>query len=390
MTSLFPNLLIINNNKMALYSGMAITESKQNTNNQWKILLFKRIFCRICFKNFPFYFCGISFKNRIRDRNNKFHIFINSTSSDMKIVFLDTDTVGKLPELDELKKYGEVTCFPLSAYEETSQRINNAEIIITNKVIIDRKIMEANPALKLICVAATGMNNIDLACAEEKRILVKNVKGYSTDSVAQLTFGLMLNLLNHIPFYDSYVKSGDYSKGKSFTNLSREIIQIKGKTLGIIGLGAIGQKVAGIAKTFGAEVIYFSASGKNNNPSYKKVTLGELLASSDIVSIHAPLNDLTRNLIGAEQLKKMKPSAMLINTGRGGIVNEADLAKALEGNIIAGAAIDVYEQEPVPSSNPLLKIKNPDKILLTPHIAWSAIEARKELLRQIIGHICDL
>jgi lactate dehydrogenase-like 2-hydroxyacid dehydrogenase len=307
----------------------------------------------------------------------------------MKIVFLDADTIGKLPELDELKKFGEVTYYSSTTHEETAERIIGAEIIITNKVIIDHNIIEASPALKLICVAATGMNNIDLKCAGERGVSVKNAKGYSTDSVAQLTFGLILNLLNHISFYDAYVKSGKYSADKSFTNLSRKIIQIKGKTLGIIGLGAIGQRVAEIARAFGAHVIYYSASGKNNNSSYKKVNLDELLAASDIISIHAPLNDFTQNLITYAQLSKMKPASLLINAGRGGIVNEVDLARALNANLISAAALDVYGQEPIAASSPLLKIKNPEKIILTPHIAWSAIEARQELLRQVIRHIED-
>jgi lactate dehydrogenase-like 2-hydroxyacid dehydrogenase len=307
----------------------------------------------------------------------------------MKIVFLDTDTVGALPELDQLKNFGEAVLYPFTRHEETRERIKDAEIIITNKVIIDRRIMEESPALRLICVAATGTNNIDLIAAKEKKITVKNVKGYSTDSVAQLTFGLILNLLNHTSYYDAYVKDGDYSKSLIFTNLSREIIQIKGKTLGIIGLGTIGQRVAEIAQAFGARVIYFSASGKNNNPSYTKKELDELLSGSDIISIHAPLNQYTKNLIGYAQLRKMKRSALLINAGRGGIVNEADLARALDEELIAGAAIDVYEQEPVSDANPLLKIKNPERLLLSPHIAWSALEARQELLRQIIGHIKD-
>jgi lactate dehydrogenase-like 2-hydroxyacid dehydrogenase len=307
----------------------------------------------------------------------------------MKIVFLDTDTVGKLPELDQLKNFGEVVLYSFTRHQETCERIKDAEIIISNKVIIDRRIMEESPALKLICVAATGMNNIDLTAAEEKNIRVKNVKGYSTDSVVQLTFGFILNLLNHTSYYDAYVKNGDYSKSLIFTNLDREIIQIKGKTLGIIGLGAIGQRVAEVAQAFGAIIIYFSASGKNNNPSYTKKELDELLSESDIISIHAPLNEYTRNLIGYAQLRKMKRSALLINAGRGGIVNEADLARALDEELIAGAGIDVYEQEPVSDANPLLKIKNPERLLLSPHIAWSALEARQELLRQVIGHIQD-
>ncbi|MFL5729854.1 MAG: D-2-hydroxyacid dehydrogenase [Cytophagaceae bacterium] len=304
-----------------------------------------------------------------------------------KIVFLDADTVGVLPELDQLKSLGEPVFYPFSSYQETAERISEAEIIITNKVVIDRKIMEQSPALKLICVAATGMNNIDLPCAEEKGILVKNVKGYSTDSVAQLSFGLLLNLLNHIAFYDHFVKSGKYSSSRLFTSLDREIVQLKDKTLGIVGLGAIGRKVAEIATAFGARVIYFSASGKNNQPLYQKVSMDQLLSDSDIISIHAPLSEHTRNLIGYQELKRMKSSALLINAGRGGIVNEEDLARALNENLIAGAAVDVYEKEPPDPYNPLLKLIQPEKILLTPHIAWAAREARQELLSQIIAHI---
>jgi len=305
----------------------------------------------------------------------------------MNIVFLDTDTVGELKELKLLEQYGNVALYPQTSAHETIERIKNVEIVITNKVVLDKKVLEVSPALKLICVAATGTNNIDLKTAKELGIVVKNVKGYSTDSVAQHTISLILNLLNHINYYNNYVKDGRYSTSKIFTNLSKEIIQLKGKKLGIIGLGTIGARVAQLGEAFGADIIYYSTSGNNNNRNYRKVSLHELLTEADIVSIHSPLNENTRNLIANEELKKMKSSALLINTGRGGIVHEGDLAHALNENMIQAAALDVFEQEPLPSYSPLLTIKEPERLLLTPHIAWSALEARKELLQQIVEHI---
>jgi len=305
----------------------------------------------------------------------------------MHIVFLDTDTVGDLAELRLLEQFGKFTLYPYTAATETIERIKDAEIVITNKVILDRKIIEASSALKLICVAATGTNNIDLKAAEERGIPVKNVKGYSTDSVAQHTFALIFHLLNHLYYYDTYVKSGIYSNSQLFTNLKKEITELKGKTLGIIGFGAIGQRVAQLAEVFGAKIIYYSTSGKNNNRNYRRLPLHELLAESDIVSIHAPLNDNTKYLIGYNELELMKRHALLVNTGRGGIVHEGDLARALNETMIQAAALDVFEKEPLPADNPLLTVKEPGRLLLTPHVAWSAREARQELLWQIAEHI---
>ena len=305
----------------------------------------------------------------------------------MRIVFLDVDTVGELNELKLLEQFGNLILYPHTSASETIERVKNAEIVITNKVVLDKKVIEASPVLKLICVAATGTNNIDLKVAEERGIPVKNVKGYSTDSVAQHAFALIFNLLNHIHFYDNYVKRGDYSNSRMFTNLSREIVELKGKTLGIIGLGAIGQRVAQLGEAFGAKVVYYSTSGQNNNRSYRRLPLPELLSETDVVSIHAPLNEHTRFLIQYKELQQMKKHALLINTGRGGIIHEGDLVKALNEHLIQAAALDVFEKEPLPADSPLLMVKEPERLLLTPHIAWSAKEARQELMRQIAGHI---
>jgi len=241
--------------------------------------------------------------------------------------------------------------------------------------------------LNMICAAATGVNHIDVEYANSKGIIVKNVAGYSTNSVAQATFSLILELTNHISYYDNYVKSGEYSKNRMFTHMGPTIIELHGKTLGIIGLGAIGQKVALIGKSFGMNVCYYSTSGKNYNNKYRRIELDELLRNSDIISIHAPLNDNTRNLITLKELREMKPTAFLINAGRGGIINENDLAQALDDNIIAGAGIDVFSKEPIETTNPLMNIKNKSKIVFSPHSAWTSLEARIELIKGIVKNI---
>jgi lactate dehydrogenase-like 2-hydroxyacid dehydrogenase len=298
----------------------------------------------------------------------------------MKIVFLDASTVGDVPNLDSLKSLGEVTLYPVTKPGETAGRISDADVVITNKVVINRELMEAAPKLKLICVAATGMNNIDRDAAKELGIPVKNVAGYASQSVAQCTFAMILHMIHKMPEFDEYVKGGEYSKSDIFTKVDRNFHELSGMRFGIIGLGSIGSKVAEIAWAFGSEVVYYSTSGKNSDQPYKRVDLGELLKTCDIISIHAPLNENTENLLGYNQLKLMKPSAILVNTGRGGILNEKDLARAIDENLIAGAAIDVFEKEPIAPDNPLLKVKNTDKLLLTPHITWSSMEARTALI----------
>jgi glycerate dehydrogenase len=253
--------------------------------------------------------------------------------------------------------------------------------------VLDRFILENCPNVKLICVAATGLNNVDLKAAEERGITVKNVSDYSSNSVAQLTFALLLQLINQVSYFDNYVKQGGYARSNIFTHLQPPYWEINGKQFGIIGLGNIGRQVARIASAFGSRVVYYSASGKNNNPDYQRLELKDFLATSDIISIHAPLNEYTRNLINYERLQQMKRSAVLVNVGRGGIVNEADLARALNENLLAGAGIDVFETEPIKADNPLLQIKEPAKLVLTPHIAWASLEARTLLLDKVQQNI---
>lgn len=298
----------------------------------------------------------------------------------MEIVFLDTKTVGDVPNLNDLKEFGDVTFYKTTSPDQIAERIRDANIVITNKVVLNRELIEGVGNLKLICVAATGMNNIDRDAADEAGIPVKNVSGYSSNSVAQTTFAMILHLVQKISQFDEFVKSGDYSRHDIFTNQEITYSEIHGKQFGIIGLGNIGSKVASIAEAFGADVVYYSTSGRNLDQPYPHMKLDTLLKTSNFVSIHAPLNENTEGLIGYEELKLMKKSAILVNAGRGGIVNEADLAKALDEDEIGGAALDVFNHEPMEKENPLLTIKNKHKLVMTPHIAWASIEARTELI----------
>ncbi len=295
--------------------------------------------------------------------------------------------MGFVPNLDILNSLGEVTYYPVTAPAETIARLMDADIAITCKVVIDKPVIDKISSLKLICVAATGLNNIDWEYARQKGIEVKNVAAYSTNSVAQATFSLILALLNHIEYYDNYVKSGSYSSNDMFTHMGRTILELNGKEFGIIGLGTIGKRVAEIAKAFGCNIIYYSTSEKNDNKEYKRVNLDYLLSNSEFISIHAPLNEATRNLINYEKLMLMKPSAIIINTGRGGVIDEAALARALDEDLIAGAGLDVFSKEPIESNNPLLHIKNKEKIIFSPHSAWTSIEARKLLIEKIAVNI---
>jgi lactate dehydrogenase-like 2-hydroxyacid dehydrogenase len=306
-----------------------------------------------------------------------------------KIVFLDSSTVGKVENLSKLAGIGEYTAYDYTLPEQRIERLKDCQIVITNKVVIDKEVMDTCPDLKLICIAATGMNNVDLEYAALKDIVVKNVAGYSTDSVVQSTFAMLLSLMHSVAFYDNYVKSGDYAQSRIFTHLGPAFWELKNKRFGIIGLGTIGKRVAAIARAFGAEVVYYSTSGKNLDAGFLHLSLAELLCTSDVLSIHCPLNDKTTNLIGAEQLKLMKPTCYLLNMGRGGIINEEALAEAIDKDWIAGAAIDVLMQEPIRNNNVLLNIKKKDKILITPHIAWTSIESRNLLINKIISNIID-
>lgn len=304
----------------------------------------------------------------------------------MQIVFLDCGTMGDTP-LTAIEALGTLTRYYSSTAAEARARVRDADVAIVNKVVIDKEFLDAAPKLRLVCEAGTGINNINVDLCRERGVLVRNVAGYSTDSVAQTTWMHILNLAGKAFYYDNKVKSGSYSKGSIHTDSSTAFTELAGKTLGIIGMGAIGQKVARIATAFDMKVMYFSTSGTSHCKDYPSVPIGTLLAESDVISINAPYNARTANLIDYEGFRKMKRTAFLVNTGRGGIAVEADLARALDDGLIAGAALDVYVQEPIPTDNPLMHLKDPSKLLFTPHIAWASREARQRLADEMAANI---
>jgi len=305
----------------------------------------------------------------------------------MKIVFLDVKTIGEDIDLSAFDKLGEVVKYPFSTPEEALVRTEDADVIVLNKVEINEKSIGNAKNLKLVCVTATGTNNLDKAYLAEKGIEWRNVAGYSTESVAQHTFALLFYLLEKLSYYDAYVKSEKYIGDTTFTHFANVFHEIAGKTWGIVGLGNIGRRVAEIAKLFGCRVIYYSTSGKNNNHDYERVDFNELLMQSDIVSVHAPLDENTRGLFDKNAFEKMKENSIFINVGRGPIVVEQDLVDALNDGKIAAAGLDVLAVEPMAADNPLRTIKDSEKLIITPHIAWASVEARTRLMEIICGQI---
>jgi len=300
----------------------------------------------------------------------------------MKIVLLDAVTLGEDIDLTPIERFGRLDIYERTSASKTRERIADADIVISNKVVLDRELLRSAEKLKLVCIAATGMNNVDLQAAKEYGIEVKNVAGYSTMSVAQHTFAMLFYLLEKLPYYDSYVKEGEWSRSAIFTHIGRPFHEIEGKSWGVVGLGSIGRKVADIAEAFGAKVSYYSTRGKSHCDRYERLSLEELMRESDIISIHAPLDEKTKNLIGERELKLMKEDALILNLGRGGIVDENALAKELaRGRIYA--ALDVCSIEPLPEESPLLEPSLSSRILITPHIAWTSVEARKRLIEGI-------
>ncbi len=305
----------------------------------------------------------------------------------MKIAFLDAATLGNDVDLSPIEKLGVLTSYDNSLRDQVKSRIKDADVVIVNKINLGAEEFEAAPNLKLVCVAATGTNNIDMASANKAGIKVMNVVDYSTESVAQITFASLLSLICSIGYYDNVVKSGAYSQSQFFTDSGRSFYELKGKCFGIVGMGNIGKRVASIAASFGCKVYYYSTNGIAHCKDYPSVSLEELLQKSDVISIHSPLNEKTKNLISLKEMKEMKTSAILINMGRGGIVNESDLVQSLNFGLIAGAVIDVYEDEPIKSDHPYMKIKDKEKVILTPHIGWASIEARKVLVDKLAENI---
>ena len=306
--------------------------------------------------------------------------------SALKIVFLDCATLGDTP-LSPISSLGELTAYPTSTPGEALLRVPGYDVIITNKVVVGKDILDAAPGVRLICEAATGTNNIDVEECRRRGIAVRNVAGYSTESVVQITFMHMLSLLGNGPDLDRRVKDGTYSASGLFTDVTLRFIEMHSKTIGIIGMGTIGHRVAEVARSFGMEVVYFSTSGTSHCKDYPSLPLEELLQMSDVVSIHAPLNERTNGLIGMKELSLMKKDAILINMGRGGIVSESALAEAIDKDIIGGAALDVFVKEPVPADNPLLHTSHPEKLRFTPHTAWASVEARGRLVEAIAENI---
>ena len=303
----------------------------------------------------------------------------------IKIVFLDEYSLGGY-DLSAIKSLGEYIGYDRTTPEQTLERCKDATVVITNKVYISGQMMSQLPNLKLIAIAATGMNNVELDAAAELGIEVKNVSGYSTYSVAEATLGAALSLLRNSAYYDNYFKSGAYAATNDIFHSGRQISMLRGKNWGIIGLGAIGHQVAHLAEAFGCNIAYSSTSGVVREERYVHKNLSELLQWADVISIHSPLNAKTAGLIGKSELEQMKSTAIIINVARGGIIDETALADALNNRNIAGAALDVFSSEPLHSS-PLYSLNDPYTLLASPHTAWAADDAVKLLIDGIAANI---
>ncbi|MCI9255164.1 MAG: D-2-hydroxyacid dehydrogenase [Lachnospiraceae bacterium] len=305
----------------------------------------------------------------------------------MKLVILERNSVGTDVDVSCFEKFGEVTCYPNTVAANTSERVKDADIILANKAPLNESTLKDAPNVKLICLLATGFDNVDLAYCKSRSIKVTNVVNYCTSTVAQHTLLLALALSEKIAFYDDYVKSGAYSAQDRFSNFDRTFYDLEGKTWGIIGMGTIGRRVAGLAQAFGCRVIFYSASGKSTCTDYERVEFDTLLQESDILSLHCPLSDRTRGLINQDALSKMKKTAVLVNVARGPVVDTRALCDALVTDRIAGAGLDVLEQEPMAKDNPLARIKDSSKLIITPHMAWASLESRTRLVDEVVKNI---
>lgn len=305
----------------------------------------------------------------------------------MKIVVLERNSAGVDIDVSCFEKYGDVTYYPNTVAENTAERIKDADIIIGNKAPLNETTLKDAMNVKLICLFATGFDNVDLTYCKRRGIKVANVVKYCTPAVAQHTVLLALSLLEKLAFYDNYVKSGAYSAQDRFSNFDRPFNELEGKTWGIVGMGTIGQKVAKYATAFGCRVIFYSASGKSSCTDYERVDFDTLLSASDILSLHCPLSDKTRDLINKDAIRKMKKTAILINVARGPVVNTQDLYDALVEERIAAAGLDVLEKEPMEPENPLAKIKDSTKLIITPHMSWASTESRQRLVDEVAKNI---
>jgi len=304
----------------------------------------------------------------------------------MKIVVLDGFAMnpGDL-NWNALKQLGTTEIYDRSSSEETGKRIADAEIVLTNKVVLNKEMIEAAPKLKYIGVMATGYNIVDITAAHTRNIIVTNVPAYSTASVAQLTFAFILELANHTALYGESVRKGDWIRSKDFSYHLEPIMELQNKTLSIIGFGQIGKAVAKIALAFGMNVIFSHKHPERDQmPGVTFVDEKTCFREADILSLHCPLNESNLHFVNKELLATMKPTSFLINTSRGGLINEPDLAEALNNGIIAGAALDVLSTEPPSADNPLLQAKN---CLINPHVAWATFESRSRLMKVVVNNV---
>lgn len=306
----------------------------------------------------------------------------------MKIVILERNSVGLDIDAERFRELGEVDVYPNTVTaEEVAERVKDADIAISNKAPMGEESLKDAKNLKLICEFATGYDNVDIEYCKNRGILVSNVRNYSTAMVAQHSFAMALFLIGNLHYYDDYVKSGAYGSQSRFSHFDEPFWELEGKTWGIVGMGNIGRKVAKIAESFGCKVIFYSASGNSTCTEYERVDFDRLLKESDVLSLHCPLSDRTRNLIDLAALKKMKKSAVLINVARGPVVNSADLYTALTEGEIAGAGLDVLEQEPIAADNPLGNFKDSGRLIITPHMAWASVEARERCVDGVYQNI---
>lgn len=305
----------------------------------------------------------------------------------MKLIFMEADTLGNDVDLSAFNSFGEVVVYGKSNPKENAARIREADIIIVNKIPINEVLLQDCKNLKLICLTATGTNNVDFPYVTGRGIRVTNVSGYSTESVAQHTFALLFYVYEKLYFYDRYVKSGEYVKCDIFSKFDVHFHELFGKRFGIVGLGAIGRRVAGIARAFGCDVVYYSTTGAHDDPEYRRVDKETLFRESDIISIHAPLNPATKDFVGWKELSLMKRDAVLLNLGRGAIVDQEALARALLEEKIGGAGLDVLTAEPMAEDNPLLAVQDSTRLIITPHIAWATTEARQRCVDEVAQNI---
>ncbi|MCI9430552.1 MAG: D-2-hydroxyacid dehydrogenase [Lachnospiraceae bacterium] len=305
----------------------------------------------------------------------------------MKIVILERNSVGTDVEVSCFEKFGEVICYDNTVERQVAERIGDADIIIGNKAPLNESTLKDAANVKLICLFSTGYDCVDIDYCRGRNIKVANVVDYCTDAVSQHTFAMLFYLLEHLRHYDDYVKNGTYGAQDRFSNFDLPFVELKDKIWGIVGMGHIGRKVAGIAQAFGCHVIFYSASGKSSCTEYERVDLDTLLRTSDFLSLHCPLSERTRGLIDKNALQKMKQTAILLNVARGPVINNADLYWALQNEEIKAAGLDVLEKEPIGSDNLLGRIQDSNRLLITPHMAWAATEARIRIVEEVFQNI---